>query len=76
MNTEPLIRMVNDIANYFAAEPDHATGVTGVAEHIRKFWDPTMRRAIIAHLEAGGEGLGAMGKEAVRELAAREAAVG
>jgi hypothetical protein len=34
-----------------------------------------MRRAIIAHLEAGGEGLGAMGKEAVRELAAREAAV-
>ncbi|HET6431825.1 formate dehydrogenase subunit delta [Dyella sp.] len=76
MNTEPLIRMVNDIASYFAAEPDHATGVAGVADHIRKFWDPTMRRAIIAHLEAGGEGLGAMGKEAVQELAARERAVG
>ena len=75
MNIERLSQMVNDIANYFAAEPDHATGVASVADHLRKFWDPTMRRAIIAHLEAGGEGLGVMGKEAVRELAAREAAV-
>ncbi|ODV15647.1 MAG: formate dehydrogenase subunit delta [Rhodanobacter sp. SCN 68-63] len=75
MNIERLSQMVNDIANYFAAEPDHAVGVASVADHLRKFWDPTMRRAIIAHVEAGGEGLGAMGKEAVRELAAREAAV-
>lgn len=75
MNIERLSQMVNDITNYFAAEPDHAAGVASVADHLRKFWDPTMRRAIIAHLEAGGEGLGAMAKEAVRELAAREAAV-
>ncbi|HEX5307425.1 MAG TPA: formate dehydrogenase subunit delta [Dyella sp.] len=75
MNLEHLSQMVNDIASYFASEPDHGVGVTGVADHLRKFWDPSMRRAIIAHLEAGGEGLGAMGKEAVRELAAREAAV-
>ena len=45
MNIEHLARMVNDIANYFAAEPDHATGVSGVADHLRKFWDPVMRRA-------------------------------
>ena len=69
MNIEHLTRMVNDIANYFAAEPDHATGVNGVAEHIRKFWDPSMRRQIIAHLEAGGDGLGPMATEAVRTLA-------
>lgn len=74
MNTEPLTRMVNDIASYFAAEPDHAAGVAGVADHIRRFWDPTMRRAIIAHLDAGGEGLEPMGREAIRLLAGREAA--
>lgn len=74
MNIEHLTRMVNDIANYFSAEPDHATGVSGVAEHIRKFWDPSMRRQIIAHVEGGGEGLGPMAKEAVHELAARQAA--
>jgi len=69
MNIEHLSQMVNDIANYFAAEPDHATGVASVADHLRKFWDPSMRKQIIAHLEAGGEGLEPMAKEAVQKLA-------
>jgi formate dehydrogenase subunit delta len=74
MNIERLSQMVNDIANYFAAEPDHAVGVASVADHLRKFWDPVMRKQIIEHLHAGGEGLGEMGKEAVRELARKESA--
>lgn len=74
MNIDTLTRMVNDIANYFAAEPDHAAGVAGIADHLKKFWDPTMRRQIIAHLEAGGEGLEPMAKEAVQKLAAMQAA--
>jgi formate dehydrogenase subunit delta len=28
-----------------------------VSEHIRKFWDPRMRKQIFAHLDAGGAGL-------------------
>ena len=28
----------------------------GTADHIKKFWDPRMRAAILAHLEAGGAG--------------------
>ncbi len=74
MNIEHLAQMVNDIANYFAAEPDHAVGVNSVADHLRKFWDPVMRRQIIEHLDAGGEGLEPMAKEAVRELARQQAA--
>lgn len=74
MNIDTLTRMVNDIANYFAAEPDHATGVAGVADHLKKFWDPVMRKQIIAHLEAGGEGLEPLAKEAVQRLAALQAA--
>lgn len=69
MNIDTLTRMVNDIANYFAAEPDHAAGVAGVADHLKKFWDPVMRRQIIGHLRDGGAGLDPMAKEAVQLLA-------
>ncbi|MBU6246275.1 MAG: formate dehydrogenase subunit delta [Xanthomonadaceae bacterium] len=69
MNIEHLSQMVNDIANYFAAEPDHATGVASVADHLRKFWDPSMRKQIIEHLHAGGEGLEPLAREAVQKLA-------
>lgn len=75
MNIEHLSQMVNDIAGYFAAEPDHAAGVNSVADHLRKFWDPVMRKQIIEHLHAGGEGLEPMAKEAVRQLAERKATV-
>lgn len=74
MNVEHLCQMVNDIAHYFKAEPDHATGVASVADHLKKFWDPAMRQQIIAHLEAGGAGLEPMSKEAVRELARLQSA--
>lgn len=69
MNIERLCDMVNDIANFFAVEPDRAVGVAGVAEHLRKFWDPRMRKQIIAHLSAGGAGLGPLARDAVATLA-------
>jgi formate dehydrogenase subunit delta len=69
MNVERLVDMVNDIANYFASEPDHAAAVSGVATHLRRFWEPRMRRQIIAHLEAGGHGLSDLAREGVQELA-------
>ena len=40
MNVERLVEMVNDIANFFHSEPDHAAAVAGVAGHLRKFWEP------------------------------------
>lgn len=69
MNIEHLSTMVNDISHYFASEPDHATGVRGIAEHLRKFWDPTMRTQIIEHLNAGGAGLEPLAREGVAKLA-------
>ena len=69
MNIERLVDMVNDIASFFAAEPDHAAAVSGIASHIRRFWEPRMRRQIIAHLDAGGHGLGDLAREGVQELA-------
>jgi hypothetical protein len=48
----------------FVAEP----AVPGIAEHIRKFWDPRMRSAILAHLNAGGAGLDPDVRDALEAL--------
>lgn len=68
MNIERLITMANDIATYFTVEPDHATAVEGVRDHLTKFWDPAMRRQLKAHLDQGGEGLNPLAREGVEKL--------
>ncbi|WP_333681770.1 formate dehydrogenase subunit delta [Dyella sp.] len=69
MNIERLVAMVNDIGHYFAAEPDEALGVAGIADHLKRFWEPGMRKQIVAHLAAGGEGLEPLAKKGVQRLA-------
>lgn len=68
MNIERLVRMANDIGNFFKAESDHAQAVEGVATHIRRFWDPRMRKEILAYAEGGGEGMMELVREAVLKL--------
>lgn len=72
VTVEHLVKMANDIADYFASEPDRAAAVDGVATHIRRYWEPRMRRQIYAHVDAGGDGLGDLAAAAVRQLAAKE----
>ena len=58
MDVERLVHMANNIGNFFAAEPDKAKGAKGVADHIRNFWEPRMRRQILAHIDkTSGAGL-------------------
>ena len=58
MDIHHLVKMANDIGDFFASEPDPANGAKGVADHIRSFWDPRMRRQIFAYLDqSSGEGL-------------------
>ena len=47
MNSEHLIRMANQIGIFFESLPDRAEGLEGIATHIRKFWDPRMRQALL-----------------------------
>jgi len=69
MHHEHLIKMANDISAFFASDPDHASAVKGMVDHlISKFWEPRMRKAIIAHVNEGGEGLSDLAKDAVRQL--------
>jgi formate dehydrogenase subunit delta len=66
-----LVYMANQIGKFFASQGvDQA--VTGTAEHIRKFWNPRMRTAIIAHLAEGGAGLEPNVRAALEKLQASE----
>ena len=51
-----IVRMANQIGLFFQTKP-HQEGVAGVAEHINKFWEPRMRRQFFEIVEAGGDGL-------------------
>lgn len=51
-----LVYMANQIAAFFRSMP-HEEAVDGVADHINKFWEPRMRRHLLAILDAGGDGL-------------------
>ncbi len=62
-----LVYMANQIGKFFQSQ-GHDQAVAGVAEHIRKFWDPRMRKAIFAHLDAGGAGLDQNVREALTTL--------
>jgi formate dehydrogenase subunit delta len=65
MNIDRLVSMANDIAAFFDSEPDQAAATEGVRVHISRFWDPRMRREIIAHVDAGGAGLTPTARSAV-----------
>jgi len=62
--------MANDIAAFFDAEPDKSVAAEGVRFHMSRFWEARMRRAIIAHLQAGGSGLTPTARAAVSKLTA------
>ena len=68
MSHDKLITMANQIARFMESKP-HDEGVAGLAGHINDFWEPRMRRQIVAHLAAGGEGLAELPRAAVARLA-------
>jgi formate dehydrogenase subunit delta len=61
-----LVTMANQIGQFHRSFPDHAEAVKGTAMHIRRSWEPRMRRALLAHIEAtNGEGLEPIVLEAI-----------
>jgi len=65
MDIGRLVAMANDIAAFFDSEEDKAVAAEGVRFHITRFWDPRMRREIIAHVGEGGVGLTPTARSAV-----------
>ena len=69
MSPDKLVYMANQIGKFFVAQGEEKA-VPQIADHLAKFWDPRMRKAIIAHLEAGGTGLDDAVRKAVARLSA------
>jgi len=63
MTEETLVRMANQIADFFKVQPG-ADAVAGAADHIRKFWDPRMRSKMREYLKTGGSGLSPLARQA------------
>ncbi|WP_421725318.1 formate dehydrogenase subunit delta [Bauldia sp.] len=62
-----LVYMANQIGRFFVTA-DRATAVEGIADHLRRFWDPQMRAEIIAYVDQGGDDLDPPVREAVEAL--------
>jgi len=71
LNQEHLVKMVNEIAVFFDGQDGGRTAVAEILGHLRRFWDPRMRREIADYVERGGSGLRPSAWEAVRQLAVR-----
>ena len=58
MKSDNLLRMANRIGDFFDALPDRKQAVAEIAQHMRKFWEPRMRRQILQYVDGHGtEGL-------------------
>jgi formate dehydrogenase subunit delta len=70
MNVDKLIKMANEIAAFFEGEPDRNAAIDGFVDHLCRFWDPRMRRELLAGVDAaatsgGDTGLSALALEAI-----------
>ena len=63
-----MVHKANSIASFFAAY-SREEGVAGVANHIELYWEPRMRRQLLAFVqETGGRGLDSLVIEATKRL--------
>jgi formate dehydrogenase subunit delta len=67
---DKLVRMANQIGDYFRAMPENEA-VNGAADHLRLYWTPKMVGEIIAYADSGHSGLNATAARAVAELKRR-----
>jgi formate dehydrogenase subunit delta len=66
MNGEKLIGMANQIGDFFGAMPDRGQAVADIAGHLRRMWDPRMRRDLYAFIDRHGtDGLQEIVRDAV-----------
>ncbi len=51
MDIEKLIKMANQIGDFFEANPDVEEAQLEIASHLKKFWNSVMIKAIVAHVQ-------------------------
>ena len=67
MDQKKLVKMANEIASFFAAEPERKVALEGIAGHLKRFWEPRMRREFLTLFDRdGGQGMHELVVEALR----------
>ena len=56
MNTEHLVKMANQIGSFFSTMPDREQAIADLASHLKRFWEPRMRRRFHELVDCGAEG--------------------
>ncbi|RQS20730.1 formate dehydrogenase subunit delta [Burkholderia sp. Bp8998] len=67
MDNGHLIDMANQIGAFFESMPDREEALSGIADHIRRFWEPRMRRALLAALDDPSSAAGQRAAPIVRD---------
>lgn len=68
MDIDNLIHMANRIGEFFEAMPDRREAIDGINQHLRRYWEPRMRRELLAHVhERQGQGLTPLVLDALRD---------
>ena len=67
METRDMLRMANQIADFFKGYPREEAR-NEAATHLNNFWDPRMRKHLLEHLAKGGEGLDPLIIEAAAQI--------
>ena len=58
MEVEKLIKMANQIGDFFEANPDVEEAKLEIASHLKKFWNSIMIKTIVTHVQQQqGQGL-------------------
>jgi formate dehydrogenase subunit delta len=71
MNIDLLIKMANQITDFWEGEAGEEIAAKEVATHLRRYWEPRMRTQMITYYEERqGAGLNDVAKKAVVLLAA------
>lgn len=65
-----LVKMANQISQFFVGQGDEASAIASVIDHIRKNWPAAMRAALIRHAHSGGGGLSPLARQAALRLEA------
>lgn len=67
MNADQLVTMANQIGSFFETMPDRQQALADIAGHLRRFWEPRMRRSLLQHVDQqAGVQLKAIVLEALR----------
>jgi formate dehydrogenase subunit delta len=67
--SDTLVRMANDIGKAFRAQGEEKA-IAAIANHVKMFWEPRMKKQIFAHLDHGGAGLDPLTLKALQKLKA------